>query len=110
MSKIKIEYGKAEYTLEYNRQSVKTMEAQGFVLDELTSKPMTMIPMLFAGAFIKNHSGTDGVKRKVIDEIFDNLADKNGLMEVLMELYAETLASLTDSNDGEGHATWARVN
>ena len=110
MSKITITYGKAEYTLEYNRQSVKTMEAQGFVLDELTSKPMTMIPMLFAGAFIKNHSGKDGVKRKVIDEIFDNIADKNGLMEVLMEMYADTLSTLTDSNDGEGNATWARVN
>jgi hypothetical protein len=34
----------------------------------------------------------------------------DGLMEVLMEMYAETLATLTDSNDGEGNATWARVN
>ena len=110
MSKINLTYGKTEYTLEYSRQSVKTMEAQGFVLDELTSKPMTMIPLLFSGAFIKNHSGKDGVKRKIIDEIFDNLADKNGLMEVLMEMYADTLSTLTDSNDGEGNATWARVN
>ena len=110
MSKITITYDKTEYTLEYSRQSVKTMEAQGFVLDELTSKPMTMIPLLFSGAFIKNHSGKDGVKRKVVDEIFDNISDKSGLMEVLMEMYADTLATLTDSNEGEGNATWARVN
>lgn len=106
MSKITMTYGKTEYTLEYNRQSVKTMEAQGFILDELTSKPMTMIPMLFSGAFIKNHRG---MKRSVIDEIFDNLSDKNGLMEALMEMYAETLSALTESNDGEGNVTWARV-
>jgi hypothetical protein len=31
-------------------------------------------------------------------------------MEVLMEMYADTLSTLTDSNDGEGNATWARVN
>ena len=99
-------YGKTEYTLEYNRQSVKTMEAQGFVLDELTSKPMTMIPMLFSGAFIKNHRG---LKRALIDEIFDNINDKNGLMEALMEMYAETLSSLTDDSESEGNATWARV-
>ena len=106
MSKISMTYGKTEYTLEYNRQSVKTMEAQGFVLDELTSKPMTMIPMLFSGAFIKNHRG---LKRALIDEIFDNINDKNGLMEALMEMYAETLSSLTDDSESEGNATWARV-
>ena len=107
MSKITITFDKTEYTLEYNRQSVKTMEAQGFVLDELTSKPMTMIPMLFAGAFIKNHRG---LKRAVIDDIFDHINDKTGLMEALMELYAETLSSLTDNGEAEGNATWARVN
>ena len=106
MSKISMTYDKTEYTLEYSRQSVKTMEAQGFVLDELTSKPMTMIPQLFAGAFIKNHRG---MKRSLIDEIFDNINDKNGLMEALMEMYVETFNALTDSTDNEGNATWAKV-
>ena len=105
MSKIILTHDKMEYTLEYSRQSVKTMESQGFVLDELTSKPMNMIPKLFAGAFIKNHSG---VKRRVIDEMFDNLVDKSGLFEALMEMYAETLSSLTESQD-EGNVTWAVV-
>ena len=108
MSKINLTYDKKEYVLEYNRQSVKTMESQGFVLEELTTKPMTMIPLLFAGAFIKNHSGKDGVKRKVIDEIFEEIGDKTALMETLMEMYADTLASLTDSNN-EGNVTWAMV-
>lgn len=106
MSKITMTYDKTEYTLEYSRQSVKTMEAQGFVLEELTSKPMTMIPLLFSGAFIKNHRG---VKRSVVDDIFDNIADKSGLMEALMEMYAETLSALTESNNNEGNVTWARV-
>lgn len=106
MSKINLTYNKTEYTLEYSRQSVKTMESQGFVLDELTSKPMTMIPMLFSGAFIKNHRG---MKRSLIDEIFDSIIDKTGLMEALMEMYAETLGSLTESNADEGNATWAVV-
>ena len=106
MSKITMTYGKTEYTLEYSRQSVKTMEAQGFVLDELTSKPVTMIPLLFSGAFIKNHRG---MKRSVVEEIFDSLSDKNGLLEALMEMYAETLSALTESNESEGNVTWARV-
>ena len=108
MSKINLTYEKREYVLEYNRQSVKTMESQGFVLEELTTKPMTMIPLLFSGAFIKNHSGKDGVKRKVVDEIFNEISDKTALMEALMEMYAETLATLTEDN-GEGNVTWAMV-
>ena len=106
MSKIAITYEKKDYVLEYSRQSVKTMESQGFVLDELTSKPMTMIPMLFSGAFIKNHKG---MKRALIDEIYEQIGDKTGLMEALMEMYADTLSTLTENDGSEGNATWAIV-
>ncbi len=106
MSKITMTYKKTEYTLEYNRQSVKTMESQGFVLDELTSKPATMIPLLFSGAFIKNHRG---MKRSLIDELFDEIADKTGIMQALMEMYMETLATLMDDKADEGNVTWAVV-
>ncbi len=105
MSKINLTYNKKDYILEYNRQSVKTMESQGFVLEELTAKPMTMIPLLFQGAFIKNHRG---IKRNLMDEIFEEIGDKTALMESLMEMYAETLGSLTESN-GEGNVSWAMV-
>ena len=105
MSKINLTYEKKDYILEYNRQSVKTMESQGFVLEELTAKPMTMIPLLFNGAFIKNHRG---IKRNLMDEIFEEIGDKSALMEALMEMYAETLSSLTEDN-GEGNVTWAMM-
>lgn len=105
MSKINLTYAKKDYILEYNRQSVKTMESQGFVLEELTAKPMTMIPLLFNGAFIKNHRG---IKRNLMDEIFEEIGDKTALMEALMEMYAETLSTLTEGS-GEGNAQWAMV-
>lgn len=105
MSKIVLNHDNKEYELEFNRQSVKMMESQGFVLDEITSKPMTMIPLLFSGAFIKN---CKGIKRAVIDTIFDSVNDKTGLMQALMEMYAETLSTLTDEV-GEGNVTWTLV-
>ena len=105
MSKIVLNYENKDYELEFNRQSVKTMEGQGFVLDELTSKPMTMIPMLFSGAFYKN---CKGIKRSLIDEIFDSIGDKTGLMQALMEMYAETLSTLTDDNS-EGNVSWTLI-
>ncbi len=106
MSKITMTYNKTEYTLEYNRQSVKTLEGQGFRLDEITTMPMTMIPMLFHGAFYKNHKG---VKRALVEEIYDGIKDdKTGLIQALAEMYAETLSALTDDS-GEGNVTWALV-
>lgn len=102
MSKIVLNHNKKEYVLEYNRQSVKMMEGQGFVLDEITTKPVTMIPLLFQGAFLKNCKGT---KRAVIDEIFDGIGNKSDLMSALIEMYADTLSSLTDDVE-EGNVTW----
>ena len=106
MSKITLNYKEKDYTLEYNRQSVRMMESQGFVLEEISTKPVTMIPMMFSGAFIKNHRG---LKRAFVDEIYDEVADKSGLLNALMEMYAETLSSLTDENETEGNAIWAVV-
>lgn len=106
MSKINLTYKNTEYTLEYDRKSVKIMEGQGFVLDEVDSKPATMIPMLFEGAFIKNHRGT---KRKLLEELYNEIPQKSDLIMVLVEMYAETLGSLMDDNDGEGNAQWAIV-
>lgn len=106
MSKININYDGKDYVLEYSRQSVKTMEAQGFNLEEITSKPMTMIPMLFSGAFIKNHKG---MKRALVDEIYEEIGDKTNFMSALMDMYAETLSALTDDKDNEGNVAWAVV-
>jgi len=108
MSKINLTFDNKEYTLAFSRQSVKTMEQQGFILDELTSKPMTMFPMLFQGAFIMHHQGK--IKRKEMDEIYKGIKDRSALMEALMEMYAETLSTLMDDDAEEaGNVSWALV-
>lgn len=107
MSKINLTHGKTEYCLEYNRQSVKAMEAQEFSIEKLQDKPFTMIPLLFEGAFIKNHRG---MKRKLLDEIYDEIPQKSELIVALAEMYAETLNSLMDdSGASEGNVQWAMV-
>ncbi len=107
MSKIAVTYDNKEYLLEYNRQSVKTLEAQGFVLSELAEKPATMIPMLFQGAFFKHHKG---IKRGLVEDIFEELQDKTGLLEALVSLYSETLSTLTEDKGDQGNASWALMN
>ena len=114
-TKINISYQEKDYTLEYSRQSVRQMEAQGFVLDQVSDKPMTMIPLLVYGAFFKNHRGLD---LKKIDEIYDNLTNKmgegeeQGFIQALLVMYGETLSTLTADNEGgnKGNAaSWTVV-
>ena len=40
-------YGDKEYTLEFTRKSVETMERQGFVAEDIRTKPMLTLPALF---------------------------------------------------------------
>ena len=61
------------YTLEYTRKSVEMMEKQGFIADDVEKKPMTMLPALFAGAFLAHHRF---VKREIIDNIYKKLTHK----------------------------------
>ena len=104
MSKINLTYKDKEYTLEYTRQSVRTMEAQGFTPADAETKPVTMIPILFGGAFQRHHKG---MSRALQDEIYDEIGNKSALLEVLGQMYAETLMTLLGDKEDEGNVTWA---
>lgn len=109
-TKITVTYNKKHYDLEYSRNSVKQMEQQGFVLEKISEQPMTMVPLLVYGAFMKHHKG---IKRSLVDEIYEHIADKvgdgeNGFIQALLEMYADTVNTLTDNSSvDEGNAaTW----
>lgn len=103
MSKITMKYSGKDYTLEYTRQSVRMIESQGFNVAEVSSKPVTMVPLLFQGAFIRHHKG---IKRNLIDEIYEGIPNKQELILALVEMYSETVSSLIDDTD-EGNVSWA---
>lgn len=94
------------YTLEFTRKSVETMEKQGFVAADVERKPMTLLPTLFAGAFLAHHRF---VKRDVIDNIYNRLNRKDELISKLVEMYNEPLLTLLDdpeSESDEGNLEW----
>ena len=112
-TKITINYRGKDYDLEYTRATAAQIEDQGFSLDKLTDKPARMIPLLFYGAFLKHNRG---IKPQFTDEIFKNLANKSGedgesgIIGILAEMYAETVQTLTDSqNVDEGNAAVWKV-
>ena len=110
-TQITLTYKNDKYILEYTRLTASAIEKQGFNLDEITSKPNIMIPLLVQGAFLRHHRE---LKQKFIDEIYANLVNKTGkegeegFISVLAEMYAETVSTLTDENavDEGNAATW----
>ena len=106
MDRIKFDYNGSHYELGYSRESVKQIEAQGFSLEKLTSQPVTMIPLLFYGAFALNHRG---IKRKQVDEIWDKIKSED-LVQVLTEMYSETVSDLLglDGESNPNPIVWER--
>ena len=107
-TQINLTYKGVNYTLEYNRMAIKYIESQGFILDEFSTQPMSMIELAFKGAFYKNHRK---VSHTLIEEIYDHCPDKDGLIEKITAMIAECYSSLMDNPEegDEGNATWEVV-
>lgn len=97
-------YQEKEYCLEFTRKSVEQMERSGFVASDIQDKPMTVLPALFAGAFLANHRF---LKKDIIDEIFSKMKNKSELIGKLSEMYNEPIMALVDEPDeAEGNVDW----
>lgn len=93
-----------KYILEFTRKSIEQMEKSGFVVSDITTKPMTVLPALFAGAFLAHHRF---VKPTVIDAIFSRLTNKEDLIGKLAEMYNEPIMALMDEpEEAEGNVDW----
>lgn len=93
-----------EYTLEYTRRTVAEMEKKGFIASDITDKPMTTLPTLFAGAFLAHHRF---VKEDVINNIYTKLTKKEDLIGKLAEMYNEPIMALVEEpEEAEGNLDW----
>lgn len=107
-TKINLTYKGEKYTLEFNRDVIKLLEASGFKLEEFLEKPMINIELAFAAAFMKNHPK---LEQSTIDNIYKNTKDKKGLIKVLNKMITECYDSLLEEpEDGnEGNISWEVV-
>lgn len=105
MSKtMEFSYDGKEYKLEFTKRTVKQMADEGFVLNEISDKPMLLMD-LFRGAFLANHRST---KRDVIEEIYQHMPNKDKLIEKLAEMYNDPLEGLMEepSQDDAKKVSW----
>jgi len=99
--KIELTYDGVDYTLEYNRDAVKYMERNGLNISEIESKPLTMVDILWQGAFYKNHKKE---KVETIEKIYDSIKNKSDLNAALSEMFIETYSILIGDSDEEDNS------
>lgn len=98
------EFEGKEYTLEFTRRTVAEMEKKGFVASDITDKPMTTLPALFAGAFLAHHRF---IKEDAIDKIYSKLTKKEDLIGKLAEMYNEPIMALVqEPEEDKGNLNW----
>lgn len=97
-------YDGEDYTLEFTRRTVAEMEKKGFIASDITDKPMTTLPALFAGAFLAHHRF---VKEDIINDIYSKLTKKEDLIGKLAEMYNEPILALVEEPEkAEGNLDW----
>lgn len=89
------------YTLTFTAETVKALEAKGFSLEKVTDMPMTMIPLLFEGAFLAKEAGAVTSEKAV--EIYQLQKNKTALLQKLIELYNDPIDEVIVK---EGNAEW----
>ena len=101
---LRFTYDGKDYTLEFTRRTVAEMEKKGFIASDITDKPMTTLPALFAGAFLAHHRF---VKQDVIENIFSKLTKKESLIGKLAEMYNEPIMALVEEpEEDKGNVDW----
>ncbi|MBO7172317.1 MAG: DUF5055 domain-containing protein [Bacteroidaceae bacterium] len=104
---IKLEYGDKTYILEFTRKTVQSMERGGFLIDDISTKPVSTLPRLFAGAFLAHQPF---VKEEVVNKIFNTVRNKTELLETLAAMYNEPIASMLEpSEEDQGNASWTVI-
>lgn len=90
VSKIKFKFKGKKYILEYTRHSIMEMERRGFDAMAIPEKTFTLLPDMFAGAFLANHPE---VPRTVVDEIYEQFENKAELLDSLAWMYSNAIES-----------------
>ena len=103
-TKIKFTYKDVPYVLEYDRDGIRALEANGLNIREFLNTPYTSTDLVFKCAFLKNHRKTS---ETIIDEIFKKMKDKDSLISQLINMITECYDSLFDEDENdEGNIKW----
>lgn len=100
------------YELTFTRESAEATERAGFEVAEYLDRKglLKNSRKLFEGAFIAHNRGH--YNRRVVDNLYNSIGNKEELMCALLEMYLETTQSLignVEEEKGAKNATWEIV-
>ena len=85
-----------EYTLEFNRESVKFAEARGFIVDDVGGRPVTGLEDIFWYSFRMHHMSVS--REKAMRILYEDMKGfPDGMVERLGKLYSVPMRSLQQS-------------
>ena len=101
MRKLKLKIRDKDYVLEFDRTSIKWLEANGFNLEEFNKKPITFREYLWQCLFLKNHQDVNpNLAIKLMEsyalEKGQNMVNK--VVKFAFEEYVSFINALTDTN------------
>ena len=102
-----LNYKGIDYTLDFNRKTVRRMEENGFDVTRVGSMPISGVLTLFYGAFQMHHRF---VRQELAEEIWDAQKGKQKLLSALIALYTENINTLMDDEDDpddDANPTWS---
>lgn len=92
-----------EYTLEFNRDSIKFAEGRGFKIDDMDYFPMSKVPEFFWYAFRMHHPN---FALNQAEKLLDRMGGMSEpLARRLGELWAVPFAALTGNSGDEKNAS-----
>src|SRR5574344_1244726 len=105
---INFNYKGEEYKLEYSKNAIKIIEAQGFDVNNFLDKPMTNIELAFTGAFIKNHPKISTAK---VSEMLESCPNKQELVAALIQMINEQYSGLTEepTEEDSKNVSWSVI-
>ena len=75
MKVLKLKINDKDYSLSLDRDSIKWLEANGFVYEDFIRKPVTYRELLWAGLFVRNHKD---VSLNLALKLMDTYAKEHG--------------------------------
>ena len=107
MSQIKFQSNGATYTLEFDRSTAMQAERMYDVsISEVQSGKVSLLPALFAAAFMKHHPH---IKGGVVSGLLDQMGDKAGLYQELARMYMETASSVLEEPEEGKALAWKTI-
>lgn len=102
MKKLKLKINDKDYTLEMNRETIKWMEANGFVIEEFERKPITYYDLLWYSLFLVNHREVNpNLAIKLMESYKANGKNPSNVIKFAIEEYQAFMTALTDINSTE---------